>query len=114
MLGLSAVGHGRAHEVGTRYVAFTISIRNRRSAGETVPVVASSFRLEDANGKFREPVIVGVDGVPGSGAIGAGRTGEGLVVFEVQAEQPPQRLIWDVVDYISIPRRGETIEWIFT
>ena len=96
-----------------RYVAFTISIHNRRSAGETVPIVASSFRLEDASGELRAPVLVGVDGVPGPGSIGAGRTGDGLVVFEVPGEQPPHRLIWDVVDYIAVPRRGETIEWIF-
>jgi hypothetical protein len=58
-------------------------------------------------------MLVGVDGVPGPGSIGAGRTGTGLVVFQVPGEQPPKRLIWDVVDYIAVPRRGETIEWIF-
>lgn len=96
-----------------RYVAFTISIRNRRSAGETVPVAASSFRLEDPNGDFHSPVLVGVDGDPGPGAIPESRTGEALIVFEVPGDQPPKRLIWDVVDYIAIPRRGETIEWTF-
>ncbi len=101
-------------DADSRYVAFTISIRNRRSAGETVPIVTSSFRLEDANGELRAPVLVGVDGAPGPGSIGAGRTGEALVVFEVPGEQPPHRLIWNVVDYIAVPRRGETIEWAFT
>ena len=96
-----------------RYVAFTISISNRRSAGETVPIVASSFRIEDANGELHAPVLVGVDGFPGPGSIRAGGTGDGVVVFEVPGEQPPQRFIWDVVDYIAIPRRGETIEWVF-
>ena len=96
-----------------RYVAFTISILNRRSAGETVPVAESSFRLEDANGDFHSPVLVGVDGDPGPGAIPESRTGEALIIFEVPGDQPPKRLIWDVVDYIAIPRRGETIEWIF-
>ena len=100
-------------EVGARYVAFTISIRNTRSAGETVPVVASSFRLEDADGEFLEPVLVGVDGGPGPGAIGDDRTGVGTLVFEVSGDRPPQRLIWDVVDYIAVPRRGETIVWTF-
>jgi hypothetical protein len=99
---------------GKRYVAFTISIRNRRSAGETVPIVASSFRLEDANGEVIAPVLVGVDGAPGPGSIGAGQTGDALVVFEVAGEQPPRRFIWDVVDYIAVPRRGETIEWVFS
>lgn len=98
----------------TRYVAFTISIRNRRGAGESVPIAASAFRLEDANGQLHAPVLVGVNGVPGPGSIGAGQTGDGLVVFEVSGEQPPHRLIWDVLDYIAVPRRGETIEWIFS
>jgi hypothetical protein len=97
-----------------RYVAFAVSIRNRRSAGETVPIAVSSFRLEDADGVFHAPVLVGVDGDPGHGAIAAGQTGEALLVFEVPGDQPPELLIWDVVDYISIPRRGETIEWVFT
>jgi hypothetical protein len=100
-------------DTNARYVAFTISIRNLRSAGETVPVVTSSFRLQDPDGAFHAPVLVGVDGVPGPGAIPAGSTGHGLVVFEVPGDRPPTRLIWDVVDYIAIPRRGETIEWIF-
>jgi hypothetical protein len=98
----------------TRYVAFTISIRNRRSAGETVPITASAFRLEDANGQLHAPVLVGVNGVPGPGSIGAGRTGDGLVMFEVSGVQPPRRLIWNVLDYIAVPRRGENIEWIFS
>jgi hypothetical protein len=100
-------------ELGTRYVAFTISIRNLRSAGETVPVVGSSFRLEGVDHESHEPVLVGVDGAPGPGAIEVRRTGEGIVIFELPGDQPPKRLIWDVVDYIAIPRRGETIEWIF-
>jgi hypothetical protein len=100
-------------EAGTRYVASTISIRNLRSAGETVPVVGSSFRLEGVDHESHEPVLVGVDGAPGPGAIEVRRTGEGIVIFEVPGDQPPKRLIWDVVDYIAIPRRGETIEWIF-
>jgi hypothetical protein len=100
-------------EDGARYVAFTISIRNTRSAGETVPVVASSFRLEEADGEFRQPVLVGVDGVPGSGAIADNRSGDAVVVFEVSDDRNPRRLIWDVLDYIPFPRRGETIEWVF-
>ncbi|MDH4278211.1 MAG: DUF4352 domain-containing protein, partial [Acidimicrobiia bacterium] len=96
-----------------RYLAFTISIINRRGAGETVPIVASSFRLEDANGELHTPALVGVDGVPGPGSIRAGATGDGVIVFEVPGDRPPQRLIWDVVDYIAFPRRGETIEWVF-
>jgi hypothetical protein len=97
-----------------RYVAFAISIRNWRGAGETVPITASAFRLEDANRQLHAPVLVGVDGVPGPGSIGSGRTGQGLVVFEVPGEQPPHKFIWDVLDYIAVPRRGETIEWIFS
>lgn len=99
--------------VGARYVAFTISIRNTRSAGETVPVAASSFRLEEAGGEFRQAVLVGVDGVPGSGAIADDRSGDAVVVFEVAGDRQPRRLIWDVLDYIPFPRRGETIEWVF-
>jgi hypothetical protein len=98
---------------GTRFVAFTISISNWRSAGETVPVTPSSFRLEDANGQLITPVLVGVDGRPGPESIGEGRTGDGLIVFEVPGMRPPQRLVWDVLDYIAVPRRGETIEWVF-
>ena len=58
-------------------------------------------------------MLVGVDGAPGPGAIEVGRIGEGIVIFELAGDQPPKRLIWDVVDYIAIPRRGETIEWVF-
>jgi hypothetical protein len=35
-------------------------------------------------------------------------------MFEVSGVQPPRRLIWNVLDYIAVPRRGETIEWIFS
>jgi hypothetical protein len=100
-------------EIGARYVAFTISIRNTRSAGETVPIAASSFRLEEADGDFRQPLLVGVDGVPGPGAIADNRSGDAVVVFEVSGDRQPRRLIWDVLDYIAFPRRGETIEWVF-
>jgi hypothetical protein len=100
-------------EAGERYVAFTISIRNWRGAGETVPVAESSFRIEDPDGDFHSPVLVGVDGRPGPGAVPSGETGEALIIFEVPGDRAPKRLIWDVVDYIAIPRRGETIEWTF-
>jgi hypothetical protein len=101
-------------DADARFIAFTVSISNRRGAGEIVPVATSSFRLEDARGAFSPPILIGVDGVPGPGVIESGRAGEALLVFEVAGGQPPQRLVWDVLDYITFPRRGETIEWVFT
>jgi len=96
-----------------RFVAFTISIENRRGAGETVDVVPGSFRLEVGGGRSRSPVLVGVDGWPGSGSIAAGTRGMAVIVFDVAETGAPVKLVWDVVDYIAVPRRGETIEWIF-
>ncbi len=84
-----------------RYVAFAISIRNWRRRREKPCRSPHQHRLEDADGQLHSPVLVGVDGVPGPGSIGSGRTGDGLVVFEVPGEQPPHRLIWDVLDYIA-------------
>lgn len=96
-----------------RFVAFDISIRNWRGAGETVPVGTAAFQLTDDAGSARRPIMVAVDRTPGSGAIAAGRTGTATIVFEIPTDAQPQRLTWDVIDYISIPRRGETIDWIF-
>lgn len=62
-------------EAGSRFVAFTIAIWNWRGAGETVPVTPSAFRLEDAEGERRAPVLVGVDGSAGPGAIRSGERG---------------------------------------
>jgi hypothetical protein len=58
-------------------------------------------------------VLVGVDGWPGSGSIAAGTRGMAVIVFDVAETGAPVKLVWDVVDYIAVPRRGETIEWIF-
>lgn len=99
--------------VGTHFVAFQISIENYRGANETVPVKSASFSLEDAEGGEHEPILVAVNGTPGEGTIGQGETGEALVVFEIAGTDPPRMLKWDVVDYISFPRVGETIEWVF-
>jgi hypothetical protein len=96
----------------TRYVAFEIDISNWRGAGEGVPVRASSFHLEDHAGTSRPPVLVGLNGAPGPGDVPSGRLGRGIVVFELDTDQQPTRLIWNVVDYISTPRRGETVEWV--
>jgi hypothetical protein len=57
-------------------------------------------------------VLVGLNGVPGPGEVPSGRLGRGIVVFEVGTGVRPKRLIWDVLDYIAIPRRGETVEWV--
>ncbi len=96
----------------SRYVAFEVAISNWRGAGEGVPVRASSFHLQDRAGASRRPVLVGLNGVPGPGDVPSGRLGHGVVVFEVAADTQPKRLIWDVVDYIGTPRRGETVEWV--
>ena len=101
-----------APRAGARFVAFELTISNWRGAGEGLPVEASSFRLEDSGGARRAPVLVGLDGTPGAGSVPSHRLGRGVVVFEVREGVRPRRLIWDVVDYIAVPRRGETIEWV--
>jgi hypothetical protein len=107
----SALGLFQARPAA-RYVAFEIVISNWRGAGEGVPVTASSFRLRDDTGTSRHPVLVGLNGAPGPGDVPSGRLGRGVVVFELAADKRPTRLTWNVVDYISTPRRGETIEWL--
>jgi hypothetical protein len=99
---------------GSRFVAFDISIRNWRGAGETVPVTTAAFTLKSGDGSERRPLMVAVDGTPGAGAVGSGRAGTATVVFELPRDARPHRLTWDVVDYISTPRRGETIDWVLT
>jgi hypothetical protein len=99
---------------GHRFVAFDISIHNWRGAGETVPVTTSAFGLSTGDGSRRGPVLVAVDRTAGAGTVGSGRTGTATIVFEVPTQARPHQLSWDVVDYIAIPRRGETIDWNLT
>ncbi len=58
--------------------------------------------------------MVAVDGTPGSGAVASGRTGTATIVFQIPTDARPRQLIWDILDYISFPRRGETIDWHLT
>jgi hypothetical protein len=58
--------------------------------------------------------MVAVDGTPGSRAVGSGRTGIAAVVFEIPTDARPTQLTWDILDYISFPRRGETVDWNLT
>jgi hypothetical protein len=57
--------------------------------------------------------MVGVDGAPGEGSVAMGQFGTAVVVFEIPGVEQPRSLTWDVVDYISFPRVGETIVWNF-
>jgi hypothetical protein len=97
-----------------RFVAFDISIHNWRGAGQEVPVTTSAFELTSSDGPGRRPILVAVDDMPGAGAVGSGRTGTATIVFEIPAQSQPNQLSWDVIDYIAIPRRGETIDWNLT
>jgi Domain of unknown function (DUF4389)/Domain of unknown function (DUF4352) len=99
---------------GQRFVAFTISIHNWRGAGETVPVSPPAFRLTTDGGSTTDAVMVAVDGTPGSRAVASGRTGIAAVVFEIPTDARPTQLTWDILDYISFPRRGETVDWNLT
>jgi hypothetical protein len=99
---------------GQRFVAFTISIHNWRGAGETVPVSPSAYRLTTDGGSTTDAVMVALDGTPGSGAVASGRTGIATVVFEIPSNARPAQLRWDILDYISFPRRGETVDWNLT
>lgn len=99
---------------GQRFVAFTISIHNWRGAGETVPVSPSAFVLATDGGSTTDAVMVALDGTPGSGAVASGRTGIAAVVFEIPSDALPAQLTWDILDYISFPRRGETVDWNLT
>ena len=56
-------------------------------------------------------VLVGVNGALGGGSIDHGDSGTATVVFEVPDTARPAALRWEVVVYIDLPRRGETIEW---
>lgn len=97
----------------SRYVAFVIDIVNERGPGVGVPVSEQAFRLVDDAGATHAPTLVGVNGTPGGGSIDHGDTGAATVVFEVPDAAEPAILRWHVVVYIAIPRRGETIEWVF-
>ena len=100
-------------EPGHRFVAFSVAIKRTPDSGETVHVTPSVFRLKDSNGGHHLPVLVGVDGVLGDGAIPSGQSGDALIVFELPGDDPPLSLTWDVLDYITQPRVGETIVWEF-
>ena len=98
---------------GLHLVTFTITITNTRGIGQPVPVSAHRFHLTDDAGAVHSAALVSVDGVLGDGEVGHDGPSVATVVFQVPGTGPPQRLRWDVLDYISVPRRGETIEWIF-
>jgi Domain of unknown function (DUF4389) len=99
---------------GTRFIAFSLSISNSRGAGQTVPVRPEAFRLLTPAGHPHAPVLVGLGNRPGPGQVPSGHTGIATIVFQLPRADRASRLVWDVVDYIPHPRRGETIEWIFT
>ena len=98
---------------GRRLVVFTVTITNTRGVGQTVPVMARRFHLTDHRGAVHQAALVSIDGVFGDGEVGHDGPAIATIVFQVPGSEPPRRLRWDVLDYISLPRRGETIEWIF-
>ena len=98
---------------GTRFIAFSLAISNWRGAGETVPVRPEAFRLLTPGGGRHYPVLVGLDNRPGPGEVRSGHEGLATIVFQLPRADRASRLMWDVVDYIPHPRRGETIEWAF-
>ena len=96
---------------GSRFVAFSIDIQTN-FAGQQVDLEPGAFQVDDTAGHTHEASIVSVNGVIGRDSI-SNRHAVATVVFQIPSDRLPQRLTWDVVNYIDVPRRGETIVWAF-
>ncbi len=99
---------------GYRLVEFRFTIRNWRGADEKVPIRNGRFELRDTRGVAQKPLIATVDGnelAPFD--IASGDTVTLQLLFELPLDADPAELKYDVLDYISFPRLGETIVYEF-
>ncbi|MEZ4554817.1 MAG: DUF4389 domain-containing protein [Dehalococcoidia bacterium] len=105
-------------DAGKRIVAFAFTVTNQRpgspgGVGSAVPVRGSAFSLIDEHGATHTPILVLSDGRPTPFSIDLRQTVEVLTYFELHDGVRPSQLVWDVLDYISFPRIGETIVFEF-
>ena len=105
-------------EPGKRIVSFSLNVTNQRpgSPGDVdsgVPVRSGAFSLVDSHGATHAPILVLSGGRPAPASIDLGQTEAVLAYFELPEDVLPSTLAWDVLDYISFPRVGETIVFEF-
>ena len=97
-----------------RLVELRFVIENYRDNGEEVPIRKGRFELQDNDGGTHEPLIATVNGSEiAPFDIESHDTATLQLVFELPAEADPLELEYDVLEYISNPRLGETIVYEF-
>jgi Domain of unknown function (DUF4389) len=96
-------------EEGNRLVAFDLTVNQRRSSTESVPIKRSSYSLRSDAGAKYEALLVTVDGRPGETKIGRDERANIHVIFQMPVEEAPIDLRFDLLNYIDVPRVGETI-----
>jgi hypothetical protein len=96
-----------------RLVEFEMTMRNWRdeSAEDDVRFSDRQFSLLDDRGARSRAMLVVANGRPGPYSIDAGDSAIVRIVFELPDGRTPVELRFDVLNYIDIPRIGETIVW---
>ncbi len=94
---------------GNRLVAFDLTVNQRRSSTESVPINRSSYSLRSDTGESYKALFVTVDGRPGDAKIGRNERANIHVIFQLPVEEAPVDLRFDLLNYIDVPRVGETI-----
>ena len=85
-----------------------------RDNGEEVPIRTGRFELQDSDGGAHEPLIATVNGSEiAPFDIESHDFATLQLVFELPVDADPLELEYDVLDYISKPRLGETIVYEF-
>ena len=92
-----------------RLISFDLSVRNLRDGREIVPIRDASFSIRDELGERHKTILVLVYGRIAPVDIDSGEAARIHAVFELPKGVNPASLRFDVLDYISKPRVGETI-----
>ncbi len=100
-------------EAGGRFVELELVIKNERAPGEIIPISSSHFSLKDSSQATHDAVLALVDGRLAPFDIPSGETATVRLAFELSASADPSQLRYDVLNYIDVPRVGETIVYNF-
>ena len=96
-------------EPGTRLIAFELTINQRPSSTENVPIRSSSYSLRSETGARYKALMVTVDSKSAPVDLGHNERAITRVIFEVPVDERPVEFRYDVLNYIDVPRVGETI-----
>lgn len=96
-------------EEGTRMIAFDLRIDQRPSSTESVPISGASYSLQSDTGAKYKPILVTIDGQKTSVKLGRGMSAHVHVIFQLPVTEAPVDFRFDLLNYIDMPRVGETI-----